>query len=394
MRFLIFLLFISSVSFAQTWEATIVDQNQKPIDGIVISTTDTTFVSIDGSFSISNLSNSDSISFTGLGYEPTMIGYQAQQMPDRVVLQDAYYGLEQIIVSSVKLEKEAPFSFSEIKRATIKKINLGQDVPMLLQRAPSVVAHSDAGNGIGYTYLRIRGSDQTRINVTVNNIPINDSESHQVFWVNMPDIASSSSSIQIQRGVGNSNNGAGAFGASVNIQTTNTSRDPYVDLAVSGGSFGAQKYTLSASSGLLNDKFVLEGRGSYLQSDGYVDRASAELQSYYLSASYLSENSVLKLVHFGGDERTFQSWYGVPEAKLNGSLADLQNHYQTNLGSIYRSQADSLNLFNSDRRYNFYEYENQVDDYGQDHYQAHFSNQSGDLSFRTALHYTRGGGFL
>src|SRR5690606_31823639 len=191
---------------------------------------------------------------------------------------------------------------------------LGQDMPQLLNFTPSAVTFSDAGAGIGYTGMRIRGSDQTRINVTVNGIPMNDAESHGVFWVNMPDFASSVDNMQIQRGVGTSTNGAATFGASINIQTDTRRDEAYAETDHSYGSFNSRKHSVKAGSGLLNDRWTVDARLSQISSDGYVDRAFSALQSYFISGGYYGESHVFKANVFSGREQTYQSWYGLPES--------------------------------------------------------------------------------
>jgi len=258
-----------------------------------------------------------------------------------------------------------------------------------------VVATSDAGAGIGYTGVRVRGSDATRTNVVINDIPLNDSESQGVFWVNLPDLASSTNSIQVQRGVGASTNGAGAFGASVHIGTKGYDTESSIELSNTFGSFNTRKHTLNLNSGLLDNNLAFEGRVSWIASDGYIDRASSDLRSAYLSAGYFVDNFSVQAIALLGSERTFQSWFGAPQSRVEGDEEAVREHYNRNIGFLYFTPEDSLNLFNSDRRYNYYLYEDQVDDYRQDHYQLHFNNDySNGISTKVALHYTRGRGFF
>lgn len=299
--------------------------------------------------------------------------------------------LSDVIVTGTRATEKTPTTFTTISGEEIKKQNLGQDLPFLLNWTPSVVTTSDAGAGIGYTGIRIRGSDATRINVTINGIPINDSESQGVFWVNTPDIASSAADIQVQRGVGTSTNGAGAFGGSINILTNGLSQEARAEVNTSVGSFNTQKYNAIFSTGLLKDRWAFEGRLSQITSDGFVDRASSDLQSYYLSGGYFGKKTSVKFITFGGDEVTYQSWYGTPEARLRNDAAGIEAVIANNGFSV--AQAD--NLRNSGRSYNFYEYDNQVDDYGQDHYQLHLAhNFNTNLNLTVAGHYTKGGGFF
>jgi iron complex outermembrane recepter protein len=306
------------------------------------------------------------------------------QLRERAFLQD------EVMVEATRAKENSATTFTNVSKEDIEALNLGQDLPILLQQTPSVVTTSDAGAGVGYTGLRIRGSDGTRINVTVNGIPINDAESHGVFWVNMPDLASSTESIQIQRGVGTSTNGAAAFGASINMQTTTLKEKAYGEIANSFGSFNTRKHTVQFGSGLIDNKFAFDGRLSQIKSDGFIDRASSDLQSYYLSSAYYGEKTILKAIMFGGNEKTYQSWYGTPESRVNNDREGMLAH-AANEGY---SQSQIDNLLNSGRSYNFYQYDNQVDNYSQDHYQlliAHEFNKK--LSANLNFHYTRGEGY-
>ncbi|MEB2778933.1 TonB-dependent receptor [Algoriphagus sp. C2-6-M1] len=272
---------------------------------------------------------------------------------------------EEFIVSATRASQSTPTTFQEISKEYLAKRNLGQDIPLLLNFTPSVVTFSDAGAGIGYTGMRIRGSDQSRINVTVNGIPMNDAESHGVYWVNMPDFASSVDNLQIQRGVGTSTNGAATFGASLNFQTDTRNDDAYVQIDNSVGSFNSFKHTVKVGSGLLNNRFAVDARLSKITSDGFVDRASSDLSSYFVSAGYFGENHVLKLNVFSGKEKTYQSWYGLPESKLE-----------------------------DDRSFNYYTYKNETDNYQQDHYQLIYAGKIGsNWKANAALHYTYGRGY-
>ncbi|HMG88419.1 MAG TPA: TonB-dependent receptor, partial [Chryseolinea sp.] len=223
---------------------------------------------------------------------------------------------DEVVVYATRAGAKTPTTYSTISKQMLQKQNFGQDLPFLINWTPSVVTTSDAGNGIGYTGIRIRGSDATRVNVTINGIPYNDSESLGTFWVDVPDIASSSQSIQIQRGVGTSTNGAGAFGASINLQTNTRNERPYAELMTSGGSFGTFRNTFGFGTGMIDDRWVIDGRVSKIISDGVIDRASSDLQSYYFSAGFYRDGTVLKGIAFGGKERTYQSWYGVPQSRL------------------------------------------------------------------------------
>ena len=217
--------------------------------------------------------------------------------------------LQEVEIISTRATGTTPVAFTNINKEQLKKQNFGQDLPYLLSMTPSAITTSDAGAGIGYTTLRVRGTDGTRINVTANGIPINDAESHNVFWVNLPDFASSVKDMQIQRGAGTSTNGAGAFGASINMQTGDFSLKPYAELNGSYGSFNTHKETVKAGTGLINDHWSFDARLSNISSDGYIDRASVGLNSYYLQGGYYSDNTSIKLITFGGKERTYHAWY-------------------------------------------------------------------------------------
>ncbi len=274
--------------------------------------------------------------------------------------------LDEVLVKAVRVESTSPITHSNIKKEQIQKRNLGQDIPALLNYLPSVISSSDAGAGIGYTYLRVRGSDATRVNVTINGIPYNDSESQGTFWVNIGDFASSVESMQLQRGVGTSTNGSAAFGASLNILTDAVQEEAGGEISNSFGSFGTRKHTVKFTTGKLNDHFEFAGRLSNIYSDGYVDRAFTDLKSYFLQGSYTDDNTLIKALTFGGKEQTYQAWYGLT--------------------------ADQLE---EDRRQNPYTYENETDNYWQDHYQLHWNEKlNQNWSTNIGLNYTRGKGYF
>ena len=273
--------------------------------------------------------------------------------------------LNEVVVRSTRANQKTGMAFTNVYQKEIRKQNLGQDLPFLLNQLPSVVVSSDAGAGVGYTGIRIRGSDPTRINVTLNGVPYNDAESQGTFWVNMPDFASSVQSIQVQRGVGTSTNGAGAFGASLNINTLGYEQEAFGETNLTYGSFNTIKANVLASTGLLNNHFVVDARLSKLSSDGYIDRASSNLKSFYVSGGYYNKESFVRLNIFSGKELTYQAWEGVPES-----------------------------LLTTNRTYNPYTYHNQVDDYQQDNYQLIASLKLGkNWTFNPIVHYTKGRGF-
>ncbi|MDH3650821.1 MAG: TonB-dependent receptor plug domain-containing protein, partial [Saprospiraceae bacterium] len=248
------------------------------------------------------------------------IGYQNSEDSIDVVdgsmlslmLDPETYQLPGIELIGAWIKPDQPFTYGSISGHELERDNLGLDVPYLLKSLPSTVVSSDAGTGIGYTGLRIRGSDPSRINVTIDGIPLNDSESQGVFWVDLPDFAGSSESIQVQRGVGTSTHGAGAFGGTINLMTSTLEREPFGEVQATLGSFGTRKGTIKFGSGLLFDRFSLDGRISTIQSDGYIDRASADLNSYFFSGKIIDDNQSIRINLFSGKEITYQAWNGVP----------------------------------------------------------------------------------
>lgn len=280
--------------------------------------------------------------------------------------------LENIEVVSIRADNRAPFTKTNIGIAQIEKVNLGQDLPFILNQAPSVVVNSDAGNGVGYTGIRIRGSDASRINVTLNGIPYNDAESQGTFFVDLPDVASSLNSIQIQRGVGTSSNGAGAFGATINLSTNTVNKERYAELNNSIGSFNTFKNTIKIGTGLLGDHFTVDGRVSAISSDGFVDRAKSNLQSFYVSTAYINNNTSLRFNILSGKEKTYQSWYGIPESYLDSNRT--YNPAGTEKpGSPYK---------------------NETDNYTQTHYQLFYNRKINDIiKFNMAVFLTRGKGY-
>jgi len=330
------------------------------------------------------------VSFVGYANYEETLRVNGDQVLD-IELKERVLGLDDVIVTGTRANEKSPTTYQNVSKEAIQKQNLGQDLPVLLNFTPSVVTTSDAGAGIGYTGIRIRGSDPTRINVTINGIPLNDPESQGVFWVNMPDFSSSVSDIQIQRGVGTSTNGAGAFGASLNILTDGISSEAGGQITVGGGSFNTRRLNGVFSTGILSNNFAFEARLSQIKSDGYIDRAFSDLNSWYAAGGYYGKKSTVKLITFSGNEQTYQSWWGTPEARLNNDVAGMQEVIANN--GYSQEQAD--NLLNSGRTFNYYLYDNQTDNYGQDHYQLHFAH-SFDASFalNTAIHYTRGQGYF
>ncbi|HMO63369.1 MAG TPA: TonB-dependent receptor plug domain-containing protein [Ferruginibacter sp.] len=300
----------------------------------------------------------------------TIVHTADAQQPAKKFNDTAY--LQPVEILAVRAADNAPFAKTNLTRADIEKNNLGADLPILLNQTPSIVVSSDAGNGIGYTGMRIRGSDITRINVTLNGIPYNDAESQGSFFVDLPDFTSSVNSIQIQRGVGTSTNGAGAFGASINLSTNEVNKDFYAELNNSTGSFNTWKNTLRFGSGIIGKHFTIDGRLSRISSDGYIDRASSDLKSYYASAAYIDEKNSLRFNVFSGKEITYQAWNGVPEALLKTNRT---------FNSAGTEKPGSP-------------YENETDNYLQTHYQLFYNRQfSTHWKTNVAFFLTRGKGY-
>lgn len=286
--------------------------------------------------------------------------------------------LDEVLVSAVRVTAQSPVTFSNLKKEEYQSRNLGQDIPIMMNYLPSVVTTTDAGAGVGYTGIRVRGSDATRVNVTINGIPYNDSESQGTFWVNMPDFASSTESLQLQRGVGTSTNGAGAFGASLNLLTDSYSKDASGEISNSFGSFNTRKHTVKFSTGLMNDKFEIAGRLSNIYSDGFIDRAFSDLKSYFLQGTYVGETTLIKALAFGGNQRTYQAWYGLEDPEK------LQNDRTFNVAGMYFDENGNMKF-----------YDNETDNYQQDHYQLHWNERWNEhWSSNFALHYTIGKGYF
>ena len=285
--------------------------------------------------------------------------------------------LDEVTVNSLRAKDNSPVPFVNISKKDLENINLAQDLPKLLKNTPSVLTTSDSGSGIGYSSIRVRGSDQSRVNVTINGVPYNDSESMSVYWVNLPDFASSIESIQIQRGVGTSTNGSAAFGGSINIQTNAASDVASFEINNSLGSFNTVKNSVSFSTGFINDKFELSGRLSRIKSGGYIDRSGSKLRSYFLQGIYKDSNTLIKLLNFAGHEITDQAWFGIDSSTLES------NRRYNPAGEYY------------DKNGNVLYYDNQDDNYKQDHYQLHWNQdyENGWIS-NFGLHYTYGRGFF
>lgn len=310
-------------------------------------------------------------SISSIGYRPIQVQFPLST--DSLFLEPLNLFLEPVEITAIRAGERAPFAQTTIRAKELSRLNTGQDLSFMLNQTPSVVVSSDAGNGVGYTGIRIRGTDATRINMTLNGIPYNDAESQGLFLVNLPDFASSVGSIQIQRGVGTSSNGAGAFGATLNLSTNEFREERYAEINNSYGSFNTLKNTVKLGSGLIGDHFTIDARLSRINSDGYVDRASTDLQSFYLSGAYITEKSSLRLNIFSGKEKTYQAWNGILQSEARGPNRRFNSAGTEKPGSPY---------------------ENETDNYQQDHYQLFFNHSVNDhLSFNAAGFLTRGRGY-
>jgi len=383
-------------SFAQTTIiGAVVDENEQALKQVFIEelvTHQKTKTAENGRFTLSNLTGDS------LRIRLQKVGFQTGIVP--IKKQDTVYitirllqlsrNIEEIVITPTRASSQTPTTFSMVTKEQLAKINFGQDLPVLLVTTPSAVSTSDAGAGVGYTGLRIRGVDPTRTNVTINGIPINDAESHAVYWVNMPDFASSVQDIQIQRGVGTSANGAAAFGASINIVTDQVSRNPYSIIDQSVGSFRTAKSTIKLGTGQLKNGFSFDARLSHITSDGYLDRASSNLNSYFLAGAWVGKKSSVKANFFSGKEITYQAWEGTPESRIKNDVAGMNAFADRN----YLSDEQRQNLLNGGRTYNLYNYDNQVDNYRQDHFQLHFHHQfNPKLGLQLSAHSTLGKGY-
>lgn len=375
MKYLLFFsLLITSVltGFSQTIDGDIYSSlDSSAIPGVTIRISGShagTFSDLNGHFSIRfNAGDSLKLELTSIGYETEfvrVVGGQKNLL--KIYLDPANYQKDEVVLSSTRANRNTATAFTNVDLEKIEARNFGQDVPYLLEMEPSVVVTSDAGAGVGYTGIRIRGVDPTRINVTINGVPYNDSESQGTFWVDLPDFASNIDNIQVQRGVGTSSNGGAAFGASLNLSTNKLTIDPYATVINGYGSFNTRRHTISAGSGLLGKYFSIDARLSNIASDGYIDRATSDLKSYYISGAFHGKKSLLRFNMFSGLEETYQAWNGVPE-----------------------------HLLDTNRTFNSATYENEVDHYQQDHYQAIYSQDLGDgFNLNFTGFYSRGRGYF
>ncbi|MFN3916555.1 MAG: TonB-dependent receptor [Flavobacteriales bacterium] len=362
----------------------IITGEQEPLAGAIVkmpSSLTGTATNANGEYKITRLSDGVyALEFSFVGYQTHRqeITISGQDIALNIQLKPKTYLVDEFLVTATRADNFTPVAKTNVSKEEISALNLGQDIPYLLNFQPSVVSSSDAGAGVGYTSMRIRGSDQTRINVTINGIPYNDSESQGVFWVNMPDFASSLNSVQIQRGVGASTNGAGAFGATMNLQTDLIEEKAYGEVNNSFGSFNTRKHTVKFGSGLINNHWAFEGRLSRLASDGYIDRAFSNMSSYYVSGGYYGEKVTVKMLAFGGEQQVYQAWDGIDKATLD------TNRRFNFIGAIYDENGNISGF-----------YDNETDNYRQDHYQLHVVKKLSDrLAVNLAGHYTYGRGYF
>jgi len=378
--FTAFMLFSAFTVFGQyTLRGRVSDEKGSALVGATVLIQNTQQVKTtdqSGTFTFDNLPKKNyliNVSFIGYESEKTKVSVDENVW---VKLQPISVSINEITVTSLRVTDRSAVAYSNVNSEEIAKRNLGQDIPYLLALTPSFVTTSDAGTGVGYTGFRIRGTDANRVNMTVNGVPLNDAESHGVFFVNMPDFASSLSSMQVQRGVGTSTNGAAAFGASINMQTESLNAKPYAEVSSTYGSFNTNKNSLKAGTGLLDNKLAFDARLSNVTSDGYIDRASVNLKSYYFSGGYFSDKTVVKLITFGGNEKTYQAWNGVSSE----NMATKRTYNE--LGE-YKDANGNVKF-----------YDNQTDNYNQTHYQLHWLQElNPNLHMNTTAHYTRGLGY-
>lgn len=374
-------LFFAATTFAQvTISGNVVDKQNKQLSNATVILRNglkekTTLTNNAGVFQFNNVPANENykliVQFVGMKtYEENFAATENKTF--NITLETLEYFLEPLEIKAVRASDKAPFTKTDITKQQLDKINLGQDIPILLNQTPSVVVNSDAGNGVGYTYIHIRGTDASRINVTLNGIPYNDAESQGTYFVDLPDFTSSVNSIQIQRGVGTSTNGAGAFGATINLSTNEFHENAYAESNNSYGSFNTWKNTIKVGSGLIGDHFTIDARLSRIVSDGYIDRASSDLQSFYISPAYTGKNTSVRLNIFSGKEKTYQAWYGVPQDSL-------LTHRMYNPAGTDKPGTP---------------YDNQTDNYWQKHYQLFFNQAiNSKLSLNVATFLTRGYGY-
>jgi iron complex outermembrane recepter protein len=396
-KFLLLFLFAATSVFSQSvLKGKVFNSDNEPLPGasVVISgSVIGTVTNEKGEFVLPNLkSDTYPLKISFVGYRPYLTKIAVvKDMVLNVTLQKDEVMTDEVFVYATRAGSKSPFVTDEISKEAIASKNMGQDIPYLLNMSPSFVATSDAGTGIGYTGFRIRGTDANRINVTINGIPLNDAESHAVYWVNMPDFSSSIENVQVQRGVGSSTFGAGAFGATVNMQTNSLRYEPYAQYNGAAGSFNSFKNSFEVGTGLINNHFSFDARLSAISSDGFIDRASSNLKSFYLSGGYYSDQTLIKFITFAGNEKTYQAWNGVPSVRLKSDMNGMLVYAEHGL---YTTMETEEMIASNPRTYNLYTYDNETDNYTQNHYQLLLNQKFGDFfHLNAALHYTHGEGY-
>lgn len=375
---MLFLFMITGLSSQEYRVSGEVHFNGKPLADVLVRAENTsrfTQTGADGSYTLLLPEGKYTLIFSYGNKKEVRISLN-EDLEININMAEAEEVLDEVFLSAVRVSEDAPVTFSNLGSEEIADRNLGQDIPSLMKFMPSVTTTSDAGAGIGYTGIRVRGSDATRVNVTINGVPYNDAESQGTFWVNLGDFASSVESLQLQRGVGTSTNGAGAFGASLNILTDSYNPEPFAEISASVGSYSTRKNTLEFSTGLLKDRWAFSGRASVIKSDGYIDRASSDLKSYFLQGTHVGENSLIKALVFGGSEVTYQAWDGI-------DAETLKKNRRFNPAGAYEDEEGNLRF-----------YEDHTDNYMQDHVQLLWNQDyNRRWSSNLALHYTYGRGY-
>jgi len=373
------LLSVFTVSAQYTLKGKVLDENGKALFGATVVIQNTSVVQStdkEGVFRFEGLKDTGySLEIRFVGYEPAFLkANTGHELTIRLAPKS--YSINEITIRSLRATDKSAVAYSNVSAEDISKRNLGQDIPYLLALTPSVVTTSDAGTGVGYTAIRIRGTDGNRINMTMNGVPLNDAESQGTYFVDFPDIASSLSTVQVQRGVGTSTNGSAAFGASVNMQTDLLIKKPYAEISSTYGSFNTNKNSLKIGTGLISDHYAFDTRLSNVTSDGYIDRAAVNMKSYYFSGGYYSDKTVIKFITFTGNEKTYQAWNGVSgdSLKTNRTFNELGKYTDANGNTKF--------------------YKNQTDNYIQSNYQIHWLQEINPfLHFNSTLHYTKGAGY-
>lgn len=386
----------TAISGQVTVRGVVTGKEDEPLPGANVVLENTyygTSTDADGNFELQLIKPGQyvlSVSFTGYETRKTSLAV-TENSEITIRLSPAVYLTEEVMVKATRVKERSPVAYTNLTNEKLQSLNMGVDVPYLLNLTPSFVATSDAGTGIGYTSFRIRGTDLNRINITVNGIPFNDAESHSTYFVDQPDFASSAENIQIQRGAGTSATGSASFGAAINFQTMTLKQEPYAEYQATAGMFNTFRNTVSAGSGLISDKFTFDARLSKISSDGFIDRAGSDLKSFFLSAGYYSSSTILKVNLFSGWEETYLAWNGVPSVRLKNDEDGMKLYGEH---GHYSYEETQHMLLSGSRTYNLYTYENEIDHYQHDNCHVHFSQQiNPHLNMNIAFHLTSGRGY-